>query len=307
MIQFQNISREFKSDFWSSKIIALNNVSFNISEGKITALLGINGAGKTTLIKVLMRFIRANQGKIIFDKNLGSNFKDILSNMGYLPEHPYFYPYLTGNEFIYYMGSLNNIKKEEIKKRSARLGDRLKLSHALDRKIRSYSKGMLQRLGFITSLLHHPKILILDEPFSGLDPIGRWEIKNILYEFNKEGGTIFFSSHIISDVEEICHEIVVLQRGELLYHGSVEQLIEEHIGPDFFIKTTISDNYNESSDLSNLSGVSLLRKDQTTNIFRVPCKLKEDFLNKVLKNGGKIKSLEQDKPSLEEIIYKIKT
>ena len=303
MIQFQNISREFKSDFWSSKIIALNNVSFNISEGKITALLGINGAGKTTLIKVLMRFIRANQGKIIFDKNLGSNFKHILSNMGYLPEHPYFYPYLTGHEFIYYMGYLNNIKKEEIKKRSSRFGDRLKLSHALDRKIRSYSKGMLQRLGFITSLLHHPKILILDEPFSGLDPIGRWEIKNILYEFNKEGGTIFFSSHIISDVEEICHEIVVLQRGELLYHGSVEQLIEEHIGPDFFIKTTI----NDSSDLGNLSGVSLVRKDQTTNIFRVPSKLKEDFLNKVLKNGGKIKSLEQDKPSLEEIIYKIKT
>lgn len=302
MIDFQNISKEFKSDFWSGKVIALKDVSFKVHEGKITALLGINGAGKTTLMKILMRFIRSNQGSIVFGKTLGSRFKEVLSHMGYLPEHPYFYPYLTGNEFIHYMGHLNNIKRVEIEKRSAYLGDRLKLSHALDRKIRSYSKGMLQRLGFITAMLHRPKILVLDEPFSGLDPIGRWEIKNILYEFNKEGGTIFFTSHIISDVEEICHDIAVLQRGELLYNGSVVRLIEDHIGPDFFISTTIDDTFK----LCELPGVSLVREDNTTKVFSVPLKLKEDFLDKVLKSRGKIKSLEQDKPSLEEIIYKIK-
>ena len=302
MIEFQKINKEFKSDFWSSKIIALKDVSFKVSEGKITALLGINGAGKTTLMKILMRFIRQNKGDIIFGDTLGSNFKEVLSNMGYLPEHPYFYPYLTGNEFIHYMANLNNIKRDDVKKRSTQLGDRLKLSHALNRKIRGYSKGMLQRLGLITSLIHHPKILVLDEPLSGLDPIGRWEIKNILYEFNKEGGTIFFTSHIISDVEEICHDIAVLQRGELLYNGSVEKLVEDHIGPNFFIKTSI-DNI---TGLCDLSGVSLVRKDHTTHLFSVPLKLKEVFLNKALKNGGKIKSLEQDRPSLEEIIYKIK-
>ncbi|MCY4524148.1 MAG: ABC transporter ATP-binding protein, partial [Halobacteriovoraceae bacterium] len=302
MIDFQDICKDFKSDFWSGKVAALKNISFKIQEGKITGLLGINGAGKTTLMKILMRFIKSSKGEITFDKKLGKNFQEILSNLGYLPEHPYFYPYLTGYEFVQYMGALSNIKKRDIKERTVSLAERLKLSHALDRKIRGYSKGMQQRLGFIASLVHNPALLILDEPFSGLDPIGRWEIKNILYEFHKKGGSIFFSSHIISDVEEICHDIVVLQRGELLYDGSVEKLIEDHIGPNFLVNLTIDD----ISKITGLGDVSLVRKDETANIFSIPLKLKETFLNKALENGAKIKSLHQDRPSLEEIIYKIK-
>lgn len=304
MIEFCHILKGFKSDFWIKKVIVLQDVSFKIEENQIVGFLGINGAGKTTLIKILLKFIKAEKGEILYSKKLGQNFKEIFSNIGYLPEHPYFYPHSSGQELVYYMGALNDIPREELKKRMNKWAKRLKISHALNRKIRSYSKGMLQRLGFVCALVHDPKILILDEPLSGLDPIGRKEIKDILREVNDEGKTVFFSSHILADVEEICSNIIVLEKGGILYDGRVDHLIEKSVGQDVIINVSLKGDSH--SEFFQEEGVSFLRKDGDSCLFSVSSKLKERFLAQVLEDGGEVNTLRKDRLSLEEIIYKVK-
>ena len=297
VVEIQQIGKSFKTDFWSKKTIALNNISFKINEGKITGLLGLNGAGKTTLIKIMMKFITPSNGQVVFDSRLGHDFEQIKSKIGFLPERPSLYPYLKGSEFIRYMGLLVNMDEKTMRFRSDKLADKLKISHALHRKIRGYSKGMLQRLGLVSTLMHNPEVLILDEPLSGLDPVGRKELKDILYSLGKEGKTVFFSGHIINDVEELCDQIVVLQKGELLYEGSIDRLMDRHATPYFFVSTDKELDFSEST---------LIKKEKIKFIYRVPLSIKETFIQKILDTGGKIKSVEQDKPRLEEIIFKIK-
>ncbi len=282
MIKFQKVSKVFKVDFWATPFKALDDLSFHIEEGGLIGFLGANGAGKTTSIKILMNFINKNSGEIIFGNNLGSNKREILSNIGYVPERPYFYPHLTGKEFIYYMGQLSDVSKSLLEARMIKWSERFQIDHALNRKIRAYSKGMLQRVGFVSALIHDPKVLILDEPLSGLDPIGRKEIKDVMLELNKEGKTIFFSSHIVSDVEEICEKIVVIDKGKLIYEGSVEDLIEENMKPDYHIKI------KEGHGFKN---------------YVISNENKDHFLKDILDEGGEVISVVQKRPTLEEIVY----
>jgi len=172
-----------------------------------------------------MHFISASAGEVVYAPELGKTFLEIVSNIGYMPERPYFYSNLTGREFLFYMGSLNEVKMPLLRERVSRWGERLQIAHALDRKINNYSKGMLQRLGLVSILLHGPQLLILDEPLSGVDPIGRKEMKAALDEIHKEGKTIFFSSHIVPDIEEICTSVVVLEEGKVRYSGPVDALL----------------------------------------------------------------------------------
>src|SRR5690606_11152061 len=166
-------------------------------------------------------FIAPTAGAIKYGEGGKYNFREFVKKLGYLPERPYFHPDLTGKEFIHYMAQLNDVPKSEIAQRALKWSQRLRIDHALERKLRTYSKGMLQRIGFVSCLIHEPELLILDEPVSGLDPVGRKEIKEVMRELHKEGKTIFFSSHIVSDVEEICHNLVVLDAGKRIYQGSV--------------------------------------------------------------------------------------
>lgn len=302
MIKFENVSKIYRTDFWTPKFAALNDFSFNLSEGDLVGFLGANGAGKTTSIKILMNFIRATGGRVSFDKRLGANFRTILSQIGYLPEQPYFYPYLTGEEFIQYMGELQNLNRSVIKERLSFWSNRFQIEHAITRKIRSYSKGMQQRVGFISAVIHEPQILILDEPLSGLDPVGRKEIKDVMLELHKQGKTVFFSSHIVSDVEEICNKVVVLERGKLFYEGSVEKLINQHMNSKYLIDVEAI-----SRDKISAVGVDVGIGGEGRTRFLVDYDKKDELINEIVAlGGGRILGVNQNRPTLEEIVYKAK-
>jgi ABC-2 type transport system ATP-binding protein len=287
MIEVISVKKSFQTDFWTKPFWALDDVSFSVPEGKIVGFLGANGAGKTTSLKIILGFIKANSGSVLFNQKWGSNFSNILSHIGYLPERPYFYPHLTGNEFLHYMGKLNNLNNHEIKSSISKWAPRLRIDFALDRKIRNYSKGMLQRLGFVCSLIHNPDLIILDEPVSGLDPIGRKEIKDVISEINKEGKTIFFSSHIVPDVEEICDSVIFLEKGKLIYQGSIEKLIH--------------DNQKSTYELKYLN-----KNTNQLEILQVDSNNKESCISDQIRLGNDIISFNRDKLSLEEIFYKVK-
>ena len=302
MFRFNNISKEYRGHFWEKRFVALDNVSLSVGEGEVVGFLGANGAGKTTSIKIIMNFISPTSGEIEFDKKLGKNSVERFSNIGFFPERPYFYPHLTGREFIGYLGQLNKVEKSIIEKRLAFWAEKLRLTFALDRKIRSYSKGMLQRLGFISANIHDPKLIILDEPLSGLDPIGRKEFKDTLKYLSENGKTIFFSSHIVADIEEVCKKVIVLESGKLMYQGSISELIEKdsHTYVTIRVKTSVQPD----KDLYLKSQVVDLSQDVYE--YEVEKKLQDKFLNEILKLSGNILFLGVINPTLEEITYKIK-
>lgn len=286
MLKFINVTKIFNSDLFSKEFVAVNNLSFDIKEGTVTGFLGANGAGKTTSMKMLMDFIRPSSGSIEFAESMGSLKHEILNNIGFLPERPYFYPHLTGKDFCLYMGKLSGLNKLEIEKQIEKWAPVFKIGFALNRKLKNYSKGMLQRIGFLVTLLHDPKLIILDEPLSGLDPVGRKELKDVIRQVQKDGKTVFFSSHIISDVEEVCSEVIFIKDGSLLYEGSVENIVAKNTSGKFKII------YKERDELLTVN---------------VEDSNKEDFLREVLSRNGKIISIDQDKLSLEEIIYDVKS
>ncbi|MFG1482238.1 ABC transporter ATP-binding protein, partial [Halobacteriovorax sp. HFRX-1_3] len=234
MLVCHNISKSFKKDFWAKEFIALKNVNFELTEGKIVGFLGANGAGKTTLIKIILSFIKPNSGSV---KILGNDWTDdnVRRLVGYMPERPYYYQNLTGLEFLYYCGELQEVSREIVDKNIEKWATKLEIKFALDRKIKGYSKGMLQRLGFVSVLLHNPRLIILDEPLSGLDPIGRKEFKDVIKEVNEEGVSVFFSSHIVNDVEEVCDDVVVLEAGEIIYNGPIKELVAKNTSNQFEI------------------------------------------------------------------------
>lgn len=299
MFELSQINKSFKSDFWKSDVAALKDLSFTVNKGTLCGFLGANGAGKTTSIKILMKFIKANSGTVKFDEEMGIDFNEIRGNIGFVPERPYFYPHLTGRELLRYMGKLSLLSSSEITNGIETWPDRFSIKHALDKKIHGYSKGMLQRLGFSCALMHDPKLLILDEPLGGLDPLGRQEFKDVMVELNKSGKTVFFSSHIVSDVEEICNEIVVLEHGELLYQGKVDDLIEKNLESNTIIK------FKPNSNDCSIKGAKLLSED----VWMV--KLEKEKVQSNLKlilddKSVDLISVQPERPTLERIIYNIR-
>jgi ABC-2 type transport system ATP-binding protein len=285
MIEFVKISKKFRNNFWEKDFRALDEVSFKINQGDLVGFLGANGAGKTTLIKILMDFSRQDYGDVIFEQVLGNSTEEIKSNIGYLPERAYLYPHLTGREFLNLITSLHGIEESISKIRIEELSKKLSIYSALDRQIKGYSKGMQQRLGFVSSIIHNPKFIVLDEPLSGLDPLGRREFKKILKEMNELGVTIFFSSHVVADVEEICNKVVFLEHGKLIYEGSIDSLIVKHSNDIYKIKYLIQDKLE----------VVQVHEDE-----------KNKKIHELITSNANILEIEKDKPALEEIIYKIK-
>lgn len=287
LVEIINLDKKFPTDFWAKPFVALDKLNFSIPKGKIIGFLGANGAGKTTSIKIIMGFIKPTAGQVIYSEILGKDFQEIRQNIGFVPERPYFYPHLTGMEFLKYMGRLNALSDHKINEQIDKWAQRLKIHFALDRKIHSYSKGMLQRLGFVSSLLHNPQLVILDEPVSGMDPVGRKEIKDVIKEINADGKTIFFSSHIVPDVEEICDEVIFLDKGKLVYQGSIDKLIHDNTSTSYYIKFK-----SPNSDGIESCLVEAIEKDK--------------FIADKIKQGSSIVGVNQNKISLEEIFYQVK-
>jgi ABC-2 type transport system ATP-binding protein len=204
---------------------AVKGTSFNVKRGEIFGLLGPNGAGKTTTIKAILRLIFPTEGEIrIFGRSAGD--REAAKRVGYMPENPYVYQYLKPLEFLDLCGRLVGMPKRERRARSEEMIDKVGLRHAIDRPIGKFSKGMMQRIGLAQALLHDPELLVLDEPMSGLDPIGRKEVRDLLLELRERGKTLLFTSHILSDVELLCDRVVIMQQGEITSEGKVHDLLE---------------------------------------------------------------------------------
>lgn len=227
VLSVKNLNKTFKGELFQPQRHVLQNVSFAIPEGKTTGFVGSNGAGKTTTIKCIFDFIRPDSGEILlFNQPLDINTR---KRIGYLPERPYLYEFLTGTEFLSLHWKLCYGRESRgFKEKSELALKKVDLWEARDRRLRTYSKGMLQRIGIAQAILTDPDLIILDEPMSGLDPDGRDMVKDILKEEQKRGTSLFFSSHLLQDMEELCSDLVVINKGKILYNGDLNTFRSEY-------------------------------------------------------------------------------
>jgi len=225
VLEVEGLRKTFHIGFFRKRVEAVRRASFSVRRGEIFGLLGPNGAGKTTTIKSILRLIFPSEGEIrIFGRPAGD--REAAKRIGYMPENPYVYQYLKPLEFLDLCGRLVGMPLDDRRHRSEVMIDKVGLRHAVDRPIGKFSKGMMQRIGLAQALLHDPELLILDEPMSGLDPIGRKEVRDVLLEQRARGKTLLFTSHILSDVELLCDRVVIMQRGEITSEGNVHDLLE---------------------------------------------------------------------------------
>ncbi|NEQ24083.1 MAG: ABC transporter ATP-binding protein, partial [Microcoleus sp. SIO2G3] len=226
-VQTVDLRKVYRTGFWlNQKIESLKNCTLTVYKGETFGLLGPNGAGKTTLLKTLLGIVRPTSGRAWLLGSPIGNIK-VKQRIGYLPENPYFYDYLTGWEFLQFIAGLFKIPSEIQKQRIPMLFDLVGLSQSAARKkqMRQYSKGMLQRVGMAQALINDPEVVFFDEPMSGLDPMGRYQIREIILSLKAQGKTIFFNSHVLSDVEKICDRVAILAEGELICIGSLDELL----------------------------------------------------------------------------------
>jgi len=224
-IEIAGLTKDYPSGFWRKRMRrSLDNLSLQVEEGEVFGFLGPNGAGKTTTLKLLMGLIFPTSGTA---RVRGRSIDDVgmHRDIGYLPEQPYFYDYLTARELLDYYARFFGYSAPERRERVARFLARVGLSAAAGVQLRKFSKGMLQRAGIAQAILHDPQVVFLDEPMSGLDPIGRREVRDIILELKQQGRTVFFSTHILSDAEMLCDRVAVLVGGKLQGIGSPDQIV----------------------------------------------------------------------------------
>ena len=294
MIQIEHLHKTYRSGFLMKPKLALKDVSFSVEPGQVYGFIGPNGAGKSTTIKVLTGLLNYDSGKVLVN---GISPRDVKSRryIGYSPEQPYFYDYLTGRELLRFYGTLVGLDGAELDKR---IGWALDLLHAnkdwIDRRLRSYSKGMMQRVGIAQAILGKPKLLILDEPMSGLDPMGRRDVREAIQQLNRDGVTIFYSSHLLSDVESISDKVAMIVDGKIVREGTVDE-ITESCGVEYHVRTRKA---ILESDLPQ--GVSL-----TGHPEEFVCEddsARDRLLAFCLANGIAVEKMDHKRPSLEDIL-----
>ena len=293
VVQTWNLGKVYRTGFWmNQKIESLKNCSLSIYRGETFGLLGPNGAGKTTLLKTLLGITRPSTGRaVILGKPIGD--RAVKQKIGYLPENAYLYDFLTAWEFLEFIAGLFQIPKSIRRKRITELLDLVGLaqSTARKKKLKQYSKGMLQRVGMAQALINDPEIVFLDEPMSGLDPMGRYRMREIVLSLKQQGKTIFFNSHVLSDIEQICDRIAFLALGELICHGSLNELL----GTSNAYQAVVKGGNPESLEpwMSNLT--------HDNNHWHGQLKVDPDrFVSQLNNADAHLVSIHQARPSLEE-------
>lgn len=298
-IVLEHVTKIYKPAWpWQKSIQGLSDVSLTVKQGEICGFLGPNGAGKTTTMKILLGLMRATSGRI---QLLGMSEDDVRVHrrIGYLPESPYFYDYLTAEEFLFFYGRLGGMSIGELASAVPLLLERVGLREARDRQLRKFSKGMLQRIGLAQALIHNPELVILDEPMSGLDPVGRKEVRDIILNLRDRGKTVFFSTHVISDVEMVCDRVCILSKGKVLALGRVEELVNEHEAQSVEV---VSEGII-GDDLALIKGIAnriLQRGDRCLMILPRSDQL-DDAVEAIRRAGGRLVSVLPHKGTLENI------
>jgi ABC-2 type transport system ATP-binding protein len=225
-LEIKNLTKDYAVGFWRKRMVrALDGLNLEVGAGEAFGLLGPNGAGKTTTLKILMRLIYPTAGEArILDRPLDD--MQMRARIGYLPEQPYFYDYLTARELLFYYGKLFDIPKADLAPRVESLLRRVGLIDSADKQLRKFSKGMLQRAGLAQALINDPEVLFLDEPMSGLDPLGRREVRDLITSLREQGKTVCFSSHVLSDVEALCDRVAILNKGRLIESGKLADILK---------------------------------------------------------------------------------
>jgi ABC-2 type transport system ATP-binding protein len=223
-IEILGLEKIYNAGFWRKHSKrALRPLTLAVEEGEIFGFLGPNGAGKTTTLKILMGLVFPTGGSA---RILGMELDDprMKAQIGFLPEQPYFYDHLTAHELLRYYGQLSGVDAKALSRKVDAVLGQVKLSDSANVQLRKFSKGMLQRAGIAQAILHDPKVVFLDEPMSGLDPMGRREVRNLIEELKAKGKTVFFSTHILSDAEALCDRVAIIQQGELRGIGAIAEL-----------------------------------------------------------------------------------
>ena len=224
IVRVCDVVKDFRPGLGLRRKRVLHGISFGVREGEIFGFVGPNGAGKTTTLKVLMGLIRPTSGQATI---LGHDVRETAfrRHVGFLPENPYFYEYLTGREILAFYARLSGLPRTGRDARIESLLEQVGLTHAADARLRTYSKGMLQRVGIAQALVHDPSVVFLDEPMSGLDPIGRKEIRDLILRLRAEGKTVFMNTHILSDVELVCDRVAIIARGRIVHEGAIDEFL----------------------------------------------------------------------------------
>lgn len=303
IIEIENLTKDYEVGFWKKKKVrALDGLNLQVEGGQIFGFLGGNGAGKTTTIKILMSLMFPTAGTA---KILGHDIADtkMHSRIGYCPENPYFYDYLKASELMNYFGELFGFDAATRKRKTAELLTQVGLDEKdWNKQLRKFSKGMLQRVGLAQSLITDPEIVFLDEPMSGLDPIGRREIRELIAGLREKGVTVFMSTHILSDIEALCDNVAILNKGKLSATGNLNDLLQQS-GERQSFEITVKGVTAEvlTDEILQISGASINSKANGANI-QV---LEETDIDKVLQivreKGGTLVSIQPVKQSLEEL------
>jgi len=306
VLKVVNLHKRFNTGLKLTEVHAVKGVSIEVQPGEIFGYLGPNGAGKTTTMKMVMGLIQPTEGSIYLYDALATN-PSVRQNIGYLPEHPYFYDYLTAVELLDFYGRLFGLTGKQCAKRADELLDLVGLNHAKNRRLRSYSKGMLQRTGIAQAMINDPNFLILDEPLGGLDPIGRKEVRDIILSLQERGKTIFFSSHILHDIETICDRVAIIQKGEVESVGPLEELLSgTDAVSDVVVALGAEAQDTDTTDLCDQLKAKNIDVTVTGSLLNMPVSDEQlsDIIGVCLAAGARIKQVSPRKETLEEFFMR---
>jgi ABC-2 type transport system ATP-binding protein len=296
VILTEKLTKDYLTGFWTKRPKrSLDSLDLEVQENEVFGFLGPNGAGKTTTLKLLMNLVFPTSGKAFI---LGRPLDDTQMHreIGFLPEQPYFYDYLTAGEALGYYARLFGITGRAVVDRFL---ERVGLPEARDTQLRKFSKGMLQRFGLAQAIVHDPRVVFLDEPMSGLDPVGRREVRDLILELKKEGRTVFFSTHILPDAETLCDRVAVLARGKLQGVGSVEEIFARHVQGVEIV-------FEMSKGIEPPTNVGA-RLTRTGNRYRVEVGVEQvyDTFDQLRKIGARVLACNEIRPTLEEYFMKL--
>lgn len=297
----ENLTKSYPSG-WPGRppFVALDGLSLNVGRGEIFGFLGPNGAGKTTTLKILLGLVRPTSGSAFL---LGQPAGDVATRrrIGFLPESPYFYDYLTAEEFLGFYGQLAGLDRSAINQRVTDLLGLVGLAEARTRQLRKFSKGMLQRVGLAQALIHDPELIILDEPMTGLDPVGRKQVRDLILSLRDCGKTVFFSTHILHDVEMICDRVGIVMKGRLVASGRVDELVRQDHTQS--VEVVCQQLKVDGNVFIHSLATRVLQQGQQCLIVLPSPDAVDALVGEIRRQGGKLLSVTPHKASLEDLFF----